>query len=138
MEQTELFEKTEKVEVGRKQSGISTSDLTLSAYTNDNEYLFPQILDLHVPKNAIIADITFGKGVFWNRVNLKDYELHASDLFLKEETLKKFRLFKVRQQSFSSSNIPCTSQKVLCSSMNYISSGFIPVQMTMSDREIFE
>jgi len=45
-----------------------------------NAEVFPRILDLHVPKGARIADVTFGKGVFWKNVNLEEYELLASDL----------------------------------------------------------
>jgi hypothetical protein len=46
----------------------------------DNSEVFPKVLGLHVRKGARIADVTYGKGVFWRNVNVQDYELHASDL----------------------------------------------------------
>lgn len=42
--------------------------------------MFPLILKLHVRPGSKIADVTFGKGSFWNRVNPKNYELIPSDL----------------------------------------------------------
>ena len=64
----------------RVQGGVCTSDLTVSAYVADNAEIFPKVLRLHVPKGARIADVTFGRGVFWRNVNVADYDLHASDL----------------------------------------------------------
>lgn len=66
----------------RKQGGVATSDVILSAHTGDNAGIFPSILGLHVKKNSTIADITYGKGVFWKKVNLRDYNLLHSDLKL--------------------------------------------------------
>lgn len=45
-----------------------------------NEELFPRILQLYVAQGSIIADITYGKGVFWNRVDRTQYRIEASDL----------------------------------------------------------
>ncbi|MGH9946240.1 MAG: DNA methyltransferase [Pyrinomonadaceae bacterium] len=61
-------------------SGKATTDLVLSSHVGDNSDLFPQILDLHVPKGAKIADVTYGKGVFWRKVDLTKYELFPTDL----------------------------------------------------------
>lgn len=57
----------------------------------ENEDVFPQILDLHVPEKAVIADVTFGKGVFWNKVDLSKYTLLASDFSLKNEVKTRWR-----------------------------------------------
>ena len=38
------------------------------------------MLGLHVPLGARIADVTFGKGVFWRNVQLEDYEVLTSDI----------------------------------------------------------
>lgn len=65
---------------GRKQGGIATSDVILSAHLGGNAELFPNILKLHVPKGAIIADVTYGTGVFWKNVSKKDYTLKATDI----------------------------------------------------------
>lgn len=48
----------------------------------DNAELFAQILDLHVPQGARVADVTFGYGAFWKRVEPGRFELIASDLAL--------------------------------------------------------
>jgi tRNA G10 N-methylase Trm11 len=64
----------------RTQGGISTSDLVMSAYVDINENIFPQILDIHVPKGSKIADVTWGRGVFWKKVPTENYEVHGTDI----------------------------------------------------------
>lgn len=60
--------------------GISTSDLVVSAHTATNDKVFPEILKLHVPLGATIADVTYGLGVFWKDVPKQNYKLLATDL----------------------------------------------------------
>lgn len=64
----------------RRSGGITTSDVTLSAHVAGNAEVFPQILDLHVPRGSVIADVTWGKGVFWTNIPIDAYRLLASDL----------------------------------------------------------
>lgn len=64
----------------RVQGGVATSELTMSAYVSGNAEVFPQILDLHVPEGSKIADVTFGGGVFWKKVDLTKYQLFATDI----------------------------------------------------------
>jgi hypothetical protein len=52
----------------------------LSAHIGGNADIFPQILNLHVPKGAKVADVTWGLGVFWKKVPKGDYEVHGTDL----------------------------------------------------------
>lgn len=52
----------------RVQGGETTSDVVLSAAIASNAQVFAEILGLHVPLGASIADITYGKGVFWQDV----------------------------------------------------------------------
>jgi len=61
-------------------AGISTNDLTLSACIGTNQKLFPVVLNLYVPKGSRIADVTYGKGVFWKSVDKSKYELLKSDI----------------------------------------------------------
>ncbi|HEY7830750.1 MAG TPA: DNA methyltransferase [Solirubrobacteraceae bacterium] len=75
-----VIEDPEPITGRRVQGGVATSDVVLSAHMGRNADLFPSILDLHVPKGAVIADVTYGKGVFWQRVRLDDYIVLASDL----------------------------------------------------------
>lgn len=60
--------------------GIATNDLVFSAYQATNDLVFPKILSLYVRKGSTVADITFGKGVFWKSVPKKAYKLLATDL----------------------------------------------------------
>lgn len=64
----------------RVQSGTSTSDLLFSSHQTNNQYLFPKILDLYVEDGSKIADLTYGKGVFWREVELDRYDTYFSDL----------------------------------------------------------
>ena len=59
---------------------MATSDLVLSAQTGDSSLIFPDILRLHVRKGSVIADVTYGRGVFWKKVPLDRYELLATDI----------------------------------------------------------
>lgn len=61
-------------------TGKSSTDLILSAYVQNNEDIFPLILSLYVPIGSEIADVTYGKGVFWKKVNKDNYTLHFSDI----------------------------------------------------------
>lgn len=64
----------------RTQSGIATADVVQSAHQGGNAELFPQILALHVPAGATVADVTYGSGVFWKQVPKDRYRLLATDL----------------------------------------------------------
>lgn len=60
--------------------GVATSDLICSAHVGANDELFPTILQLHVQPGTTIADVTFGKGIFWKRVPPDSYRVLPSDL----------------------------------------------------------
>lgn len=64
----------------RVAGGITTSDVVLSASVAGNADVFPQVLALHVPDGATVADVTWGKGVFWQNVPRRCYNLLATDL----------------------------------------------------------
>jgi tRNA G10 N-methylase Trm11 len=82
--QKSLFLENENGEsAGKKKrtaGGIATSDVIVSAYQAGNADVFPRILTLHVPVGSVIADVTWGKGVFWQKVNRSKYTVHATDL----------------------------------------------------------
>lgn len=69
----------------RVQGGVASSDVTHSAWIGGNEFVFPAILDLHVRVGARIADVTFGRGVFWKLVDRSRYVVLASDLSLDDD-----------------------------------------------------
>ena len=64
----------------RVQGGVSTSDVTMSAHVAGNADVFPKILNLHVPEGSIVADVTWGKGVFWQKVDANLYDVRATDI----------------------------------------------------------
>ena len=60
--------------------GRATNDLVFSAYRDANDAIFPHILSLYVAPGSTIADVTYGKGVFWKNVDRSLYDLKATDL----------------------------------------------------------
>jgi hypothetical protein len=64
----------------RVQGGAATTAVVLSAVVGSSAGLFRQILELHVPRGARVADVTWGRGVFWQEVPADAYEVVASDL----------------------------------------------------------
>ncbi|MEK7396112.1 MAG: DNA methyltransferase [Candidatus Poribacteria bacterium] len=60
--------------------GYSTNELVFSAQQGTNDALFSEIISLYVPDGKTVADITYGKGVFWRRVPTHKYNLLKSDL----------------------------------------------------------
>jgi tRNA G10 N-methylase Trm11 len=64
----------------RTARGISTNELVFSAHVGTNDVVFPEVLRLYVPRGSRIADVTYGKGVFWRQVDLAQYDLCPSDI----------------------------------------------------------
>ena len=65
---------------GRRQQGEATNNLVLSSHFGANADVFPQILELYVAHNSTVADVTFGKGAFWKKVQRPDLKVLATDL----------------------------------------------------------
>ncbi len=60
--------------------GKPTNDLVYSAFSDGNDRVFPRILDLYVKQGSVVADVTYGKGVFWRHIPPDRYKLRATDL----------------------------------------------------------
>lgn len=90
MTELDLFEDNTNNPHKRVQGGVATTNVVCSAYLENNDEVFKDILSLFVEDGSIIADVTFGLGVFWNKVDTSRYKVLPSDLFLKEETKKRF------------------------------------------------
>lgn len=77
-----LFDETlpSKGNEKRVQRGESTSDLIVSAHVGGNAEVFPKVLALHVPEGSVVADVTWGKGVFWRNVSDTSYDIRATDI----------------------------------------------------------
>lgn len=55
-------------------------DFVVTAHTADNSEVFPEVLRLYVPVGSVVADVTWGNGVFWKRVDTSLYDLKATDI----------------------------------------------------------
>ena len=64
--------------VARK--GEPTNNLVLSAFVEGNDRAFPHILRLYVKDGSTVADVTYGKGVFWRHVPKDQYDLRPTDI----------------------------------------------------------
>lgn len=64
----------------KAQRGVPTNDLVFSAYADGNDRLFPRIPGLYVEPGGTVADVTYGKGVFWRHVPADEYVLLATDI----------------------------------------------------------
>ena len=64
----------------RVRNGAPTNDLVFSAYAEGNDDVFPRIMELYVAPRSVVADVTFGKGVFWRNVPAGKYELLPTDI----------------------------------------------------------
>lgn len=51
-----------------------------SAAVGSNDSLFPRILALYVEPGSIVADVTYGKGVFWKNVPEGIFDLRPTDI----------------------------------------------------------
>ncbi len=64
----------------RVRNGKPTNDLVFSAYTEGNDDVFRHVIGLYVAPGSIVADVTYGKGVFWRRIPEDFYRLRPSDI----------------------------------------------------------
>lgn len=64
----------------RSPAGEATNELVFSAYQDTNDSVFPHILSLYVAPGSVVADVTYGKGVFWKQVPEDAYKLLLTDL----------------------------------------------------------
>ena len=76
-----LYWPEDRTPSGRKRpAGIATTNLIVSAYVGNNAAIFSNVLRLHVPAGSKIADVTYGKGVFWRKISTGDYDIYPSDI----------------------------------------------------------
>lgn len=52
----------------------------LTAKVGTNADLFPDVLRIYAKPGDRIADVTYGRGVFWREVDTSQYECHFTDL----------------------------------------------------------
>lgn len=61
-------------------NGSATNELVLSAYQGTNDEVFPHVISVYVAPGSTVADVTYGKGVFWKDIPSGFYDLRTSDL----------------------------------------------------------
>lgn len=76
----ELNDESRDKKKRKSPDGVATNDLVVSAYVGTNDQVFPEILKLFVARGSVVADVTWGKGVFWKKVPKSAYKLLATDL----------------------------------------------------------
>lgn len=72
--------KVTKKKKRKSPAGISTNKLIFSAAQGTNDAIFPDVLALYVRPGSRVADITYGKGIFWKNVPKDRYKLLATDM----------------------------------------------------------
>lgn len=60
--------------------GVPTNDLIFSSHTGTNDELFPSVMRLYVAPGSKVADVTFGRGVFWKQIPDGEYRLFPTDI----------------------------------------------------------
>lgn len=66
----------------------------------NNDELIRCVAGLYLKDGCKIADVTYGKGVFWKKIDISRYELHASDLETCPEAPYDFRHLPYSNESF--------------------------------------
>jgi hypothetical protein len=61
-------------------NGHATTELILSAYVNGNDAVFPKIMGLYVRPGSVVADVTYGKGVFWRNIPKATFKVKGTDI----------------------------------------------------------
>lgn len=74
------MEKPITKKTSRTARGLPTNELVFSAYVGSNDEVFPDVVKLYIPEGSKVADVTFGKGVFWKNIEISAFDFHPSDL----------------------------------------------------------
>jgi len=62
-----------------------------TSYMGDNADLVHEVSQMYLKPGNKIADVTYGKGVFWKKISLSDYDFSPSDLLTCPDTAYDFR-----------------------------------------------
>lgn len=64
----------------KRPDGKPTNNLIFSSYKGTNDEVFPFVISLYVKPGSTVADVTYGKGVFWRKVPKGIYNVLPSDI----------------------------------------------------------
>jgi len=79
--------------------------VTVPIYTSiigNNDTLLETISKLYFKPDDLIADVTYGKGVFWKKIDLTQYNFYPSDLITCKETPYDFKKLPYEKNKFDS------------------------------------
>jgi hypothetical protein len=71
--------------------GSADGEPVYNCIQGDNADLIAAVARLYLPKGCRVADITYGRGVFWRKVNLDNYRFFKSDRITCPGALHDFR-----------------------------------------------
>lgn len=77
-----------------------TDPPVLTSYQCNNDHLIAQVARLYLRPGDRIADVTYGMGRFWRKVDLSQYDFHASDLLTVPDHPYDFRRLPYRSCEF--------------------------------------
>jgi hypothetical protein len=60
--------------------GVATNKLVFTAHAGTNDELFPHVIRLYVAPGSKVADVTYGRGVFWKLISDQEFQLLPTDL----------------------------------------------------------
>jgi phage N-6-adenine-methyltransferase len=78
----------------------STDPPVLTSYQSNNDHLMAQVARLYFRPGDRIADVTYGRGLFWRKVDLTQYDFHPSDLLTVPDRPYDFRRLPYRSDDF--------------------------------------
>ena len=91
------FTMIEKRESARHEPTVAP---VYSAYVCNNDELIAQVARLYLTDGDRIADVSYGKGVFWRKVDLSRFDFHPSDICTCPDALYDFRSLPYQDRSF--------------------------------------
>jgi hypothetical protein len=52
----------------------------LTGVVGNNADLLPKVFELYIPEGSVVADVTYGRGVFWRDIDQSKYRVLVSDI----------------------------------------------------------
>lgn len=94
--------KTEGRSAGNRQNPKTVYTVYDEAIVGNNSDLIAQVADLYFKPGFRIADVTYGKGAFWRKIDPNQYDLFASDLITCPQAPYDFR--KLPRKTYKSNS----------------------------------
>jgi DNA modification methylase len=86
--------------VSPRRTPRSGDPVILSSHQCNNDFLMAQVARLYFRPGDRIADVTYGKGVFWRQIDVSQFHFHPSDLLTVPDHPYDFRNLPYRSADF--------------------------------------